>query len=440
MVDARPLSELFEEALRIQAGPAREAWMARACEGAEDSADELRRLLEANDAVPPDFLAVPFSPPALDLEAPAPDSVGPFRVEGEVGRGGMGVVYRATDTRLDRAVAIKALPSYFANNPWRMARFEQEARTLARLNHANIATLHGLEVHEGSAYLVLEFVHGETLEQRLKKGRLAVDEATRICAQIAAGTAAAHDAGVVHRDLKPANIKVTADGVVKVLDFGLAKMAAAEASESPDLDASGASAVSPVQTADGAVIGTPTYMSPEQARGRALDRRTDVWSFGIILYECLTGVSYFREPTSDDTLDAILKKPISFARLPPDTTPVVRHVLQRCLERDPGKRFRDLQDVRVALEGDSSAQDLADLARARPRWLGRGAAALVVLGLVIAFVAGLRTAPSPETSPRPVTHLFAPATLHRPDPFLAVAPDGRQVAYVGTDGFPVRWT
>jgi len=319
------------------------------------------------------------------------ERVGPYRVEGEVGRGGMGVVYRAVDERLGRAVAIKALPEEVATDAARLERFEREARAMASVNHPNVAGIYGVEEAGGSRYLAMEYVEGETLGDRLDRGQMGVDEALDVCVQIAAGVEAAHEAGVVHRDLKPANVKLTPDGQVKVLDFGLAKGDAGISSTGSGLSQAvtattplGAGRGSP--TAEGAVLGTAAYMSPEQARGRGVDKRTDVWAFGVILYECLTGVGPFVGETATDSIGAVLHKDVDLDRLPEGTPVMVRHVLERCLERDKGRRYRDIGDVRIELER----------AKEEPRGMGavmtggevRGRAGVVAwLGWAVAVVA-----------------------------------------------------
>jgi len=222
--------------------------------------------------------------------------IGSYKVEREIGRGGMGIVYLAHDIKLDRKVAIKALPEHMADDPERMARFEREAKSLAQLNHPNVAQIFGVEDHGGRKYLVLEYVEGETLAERLDSGPLSIDETLEVCAEIAAGVGAAHEAGVVHRDIKPANIKFDSDGKAKVLDFGLAK--AGEGHSSSSMGASDMATLSQA-TRPGAILGTAPYMSPEQARGRTLDKRTDIWSFGVVMYECLTGMSPFAGETND---------------------------------------------------------------------------------------------------------------------------------------------
>src|SRR5882672_1346487 len=266
-----------------------------------------------------------------------------YEIVGPLGAGAMGEVYRARDTRLDRDVAIKVLPTEFAQDHERLLRFEREAKSLASLNHPNIAQIHGVDQVGTTYFLVLELVEGETLEDRLKRGALRVDETLDICRQIAEGLEAAHEAGVIHRDLKPANIRITPQGAVKVLDFGVAKSmrAAAEASSSTD---------SVLSTEQGRLLGTPTYMAPEQARGKAIDRRVDIWAFGCVLYECLTGRRAFAGETLSDVLAAVLEKEPDWSRLPSSTPLRVRELLLQCLEKDARNRLRDMGDVRLALE------------------------------------------------------------------------------------------
>jgi len=286
-----------------------------------------------------------------------PTQIGPYAIERELGRGGMGVVYLARDGRLDRQVAIKALMDEGGGSGERIARFEREARTLAGLNHPNIAAIYGVERDaQGIAYLVLEYVDGETLVERLRRGAMEVEEAIEVCAQIAAGVEAAHDAGVVHRDLKPGNVKISAAGKVKVLDFGLAKSEPVKGRDAskPDLSAS-PTVTSPAQasgpvTQPGMVMGTAPYMSPEQARGKHVDRRTDIWAFGCVLHECLTARSLFAGETVTDTLAAILEREIDLSGLPARTPVRVRELLRHCLERDSRRRLKDMGDARLTLE------------------------------------------------------------------------------------------
>jgi len=277
-----------------------------------------------------------------------PESIGPYNITREIGRGGMGVVYHAHDSRLERDIAIKALPDHLAQDAGRLERFQREAKALAGLSHPNIAGIYGVEEQDGANYLVLEFVDGETLGDILDRGPLSVDDAVDFAIQIAAGLEAAHDAGVIHRDLKPANIKITTDAVAKVLDFGLARIEEASSSyASPDSPTVTTPQHSP--TIEGAILGTAAYMSPEQARGRKIDRRSDVWSFGVVLYEMLVGASPFAGETASDSIGAVLHKNLDLDRLPPNTPAYVRGILERCLERDKSLRYRDIGDVKIEL-------------------------------------------------------------------------------------------
>ncbi|MCP4570992.1 MAG: serine/threonine protein kinase [bacterium] len=278
-----------------------------------------------------------------------PERIGRYAIDAEIGRGGMGVVYRALDSRLGRVVAIKALHQQATVGTGTPDRFEREARALAALNHPNIAAIHGIERDAGRRFLVLEYVDGETLADRLATGSLAVTDALEICTQIAAGLEAAHEAGVVHRDLKPGNVKITSDGQVKVLDLGLARMDRFEQPTGPD-DETWATVSGIAVTTAGTLLGTVPYMSPEQARGETVDRRSDIWSFAVILYECLTGANPFAGPTRSDTIAAILTTELDLTVLPTDTPALAVHFLRRGLQRDPRSRLRDAGDVRLLLE------------------------------------------------------------------------------------------
>jgi predicted Ser/Thr protein kinase/dipeptidyl aminopeptidase/acylaminoacyl peptidase len=368
-----------------------------------------------------------------------PAQIGPYRVEREIGRGGMGVVFLARDPRLERDVAIKALPDHLAGDPERLARFEREARTLAQLSHPNVAGIFGVEEHEGARYLVLEYVDGETLADRLDRGALPTDEAIELGIEIARGLEAAHEAGVVHRDLKPANIKLTPDGRVKVLDFGLAKSSDVSRSssaltQSPTLTTPFADS----PTVAGAIMGTAPYMSPEQARGRSVDKRTDLWSLGVVLYECLTGAGPFVGETATDSIGAILHRDVDFTRLPRDAPEALRRVLRRCLERDKDRRLRDAADARLDLEEARSGP--RDRAPAAPRRRGRRVAAIAAALLVgaLGVVAGWAARGPSDPGPEPTTHVSVPVAL-APDAILPTAgmfdlsPDGRTIAYIGVD-------
>ncbi|MFN8547186.1 MAG: protein kinase [Candidatus Eisenbacteria bacterium] len=274
--------------------------------------------------------------------------LGPYEIVAPLGLGGMGEVYRARDTRLLREVAIKGLTSAFSGDPERLARFEREAQLLAALNHPNIGGIFGLEEKEGTPYLVLELIEGESLAARLAEGALPLREALRVGAETAAAIEAAHERGIVHRDLKPGNIMLTPSGSVKVLDFGLAKGGA-------PLEPSGDLAHSPTLTAMaatevGVILGTAAYMSPEQARGKPVDRRSDVWSFGCVLFECLTGEPLFQGETVSDLIARILEREPDWTRLPATTPPRVVEILRRCLRRDAESRVRDIRDVRLELQ------------------------------------------------------------------------------------------
>src|SRR5262245_967269 len=262
----------------------------------------------------------------------------------------MGEVYRARDARLGRDVALKILPDAFARDPDRLARFEREARALAALNHPNIAQIHGLEEAGGTRALVLEFVDGPTLADRLERGPLEMDDALAIARQLAMALEAAHDLGIVHRDLKPANVKVRADGTVKVLDFGLAKALDArwDAEMSPGADLP--TVTSPARTGIGVILGTAAYMSPEQARGRPVDRRADIWAFGCVLYEMLAGRRAFHGEDVSTTLAAVLKDSADMTVLSVDVPPSLRRLLRRCLEKDPKNRLSAIGDARLELD------------------------------------------------------------------------------------------
>jgi serine/threonine-protein kinase len=296
-------------------------------------------------------------------------------------------VYRATDPRLGRDVAIKALPPEFSRDPDRLTRFEREARLLASLSHTNIAGIHGIEEVDDARYLVLEFVPGETLAARLARGPLPLDEAIEIARQIAAGVEAAHESGVVHRDLKPGNVMLTPSGAVKVLDFGLAKSGVGElGSSNPNLSASPTMTYAATQA--GVILGTAAYMSPEQARGRAVDKRTDIWSFGCVLYECLAGRQAFEGETVSDLVARILQTEPDWNALPAAIPAHVRALLARCLQKDARVRLRDIGDARIALESPAEPEPRVTApsrSRVASRWM-LSAAGLAVAALVVATI------------------------------------------------------
>jgi serine/threonine protein kinase len=263
---------------------------------------------------------------------------GRYEIDRELGRGGMGVVYLGRDLGLDRPVAIKVLPDHLADDPERLARFEREAKLLATLNHPNIAGIYGIEESDGRHYLILEYVEGETLADRLERSALSVKESLRICHRIAAGVEAAHEKGVIHRDLKPGNVRITPDDEIKVLDFGLAKGAVKDESSSGKADSP--TLTLQQATGDGVILGTTSYLSPEQARGKAVNRRADIWAFGCILYECLAGEESFEGETTSDTIARILEREVDLSALPEKTPPRVRELIQRCLEKDEKNRVQ----------------------------------------------------------------------------------------------------
>lgn len=372
---------------------------------------------------------------------PTPTRIGPYTISNEIGRGGMGVVYLARDERLDRDVAVKALPHELAGDPDRMARLEREARVLAQLNHPNIAGIHGIEEQAGQKYLILEYVEGETLGERLDRGAIPVDEAMVMAIEIASGVEAAHEAGVVHRDLKPDNIKITTDGRIKVLDFGLARFddGLSSSAASPDAPTIAAPRHSP--TIPGAILGTAAYMSPEQARGRKIDKRTDIWSFGIILYEMLTGASPFAGDSTNDSIGALLHKEIDFSRLPSTTPQVVHRLLRLCLEREQRKRLRDIGDARLELEAASTNAGTSISQGA----IRRGIPATVAVPAIFAALAlgavgvwfALPTTPVRPTPLRKL-ELAIPGLDRRADNPAVISPDGTRIVYTKGGQFWLR--
>jgi eukaryotic-like serine/threonine-protein kinase len=279
--------------------------------------------------------------------------LGPYEIIALLGVGGMGEVYRARDTKLDRDIAIKVLPQVFAADPERIARFQREAKTLASLNHPHIAAIYGIEESGGTHALVMELIEGEDLSQRIARGPIPIEEVLSMAKQIAEALEAAHEQGIIHRDLKPANIEVTTDGNVKVLDFGLAKLSEPLGSGP---QAAGSLSLSPtitspaLMTGAGVLLGTAAYMSPEQAKGRPADKRSDVWAFGCVLYEMLTGEAPFARETVSDSIAAILEREPDFARLPSAKPAGLPRLLTRCLAKDRQQRLRDVGDARLEID------------------------------------------------------------------------------------------
>jgi serine/threonine protein kinase/Tol biopolymer transport system component len=425
----RAIERLFHEA-RERTPAARDAFLARACVHDPTLRHEVESLLAQPpagviDAPVGALVAGLASPPAPRL-APG-SSVGPYRIERLLGVGGMGEVYRARDTTLDRDVAIKILPRHFTADPERLARFEREARLLATLNHPHIAAIYGVVDAEGVRGLILEMVEGPTLADRLATGPLPLGEALRVAHQIAEALEAAHEKGVVHRDLKPANIKITPEGVVKVLDFGLAKAVGADAA-GPDVH--DLPAVTAAGTRHGVILGTAAYMSPEQARGRPVDKRADIWAFGCVLYEMLTGGNAFDAGTASEAMAKILEREPDWDALPAHAPAAIRRLVQRCLKKDPSDRLHDIADARLeiadALSGPEPLERLVHPPSKASRWpwivVATAAAAIVAAALLVSDVL---TRPSTSTGllEFPI-NLVDTAGLG-----VAVSPNGRQVAF-----------
>ena len=372
--------------------------------------------------------------------------LGPYDILGKLGEGGMGEVYRARDTRLNRDVAIKILPASFTADPDRVARFTREAQTLAALNHPHIAQIYGVEEGAGQRALVMELVEGDDLAERIARLRAAgtaarhasipIDEALPIARQIAEALEAAHDAGIIHRDLKPANVKLRADGTVKVLDFGLAKAIAQGVTSGPNRAADRDSLrdsptfTSPAMTQAGIILGTACYMAPEQAKGKAVDRRADIWAFGCVLFEMLTGRTLFDGGTVAETLAQVIEREPDLSALPASTPPAVRALLIRCLQRDPRKRLRDIGEARLTLEDPMVAAPSA------PTPQRAGSRVVLALLLVAAAAAGAGVTAWLTGGRATITALrrFSLATPNGARVFeVSIAPDGTALLMVADD-------
>jgi len=385
-------------------------------------------------------------------------TLGQYEILRPLGAGGMGEVYRARDSKLKRDVAIKLLPEDVAGDPERLARLQREAELLAALNHPNIAAIHNLEEHDGAHFLVLELIEGETLEARLGRGALPVDEALDLCGQIAEALEAAHDTGIIHRDLKPANVIVTAAGRAKVLDFGIAKALEPGTGRVPGAGGDRSETARPTAlTGTGMILGTAPYMSPEQVRGQPVDARTDIWAFGCILYECLSGKRAFERETVADTLAAIVERDPDWSALPAGIPRAVRRLLERCLQKDPRRRLRHMGDACIEIEEaiaepsgpTAGAGTDAGVSAKRRRLWALGFAASVVLVATTALGTWAWFRPS-QTDPRPTylsitlepgTYLWGGDPLeaslggNRPSrTAIAISPDGMTIVYAATDG------
>ena len=384
--------------------------------------------------------------------------LGHYEILALLGKGGMGEVWRARDTKLGREVAIKTLPEEFAKDADRLARFEREAKLLASLNHPNIAAIHGFEEDNGTHFLVLELVAGDTLADQLKRGAIPVEKSLKLALQIAEALEAAHEKGVIHRDLKPANVKVTPDGTVKVLDFGLAKAMdpvgdPTSVSQSPTL--------SMAATQAGIILGTAAYMSPEQARGKTVDKRADIWAFGAVVYEMLSGQRAFPGGDVSEILVAVLTAEVDLNRLPESTPERIRQVLRTCLQKDTSRRVRDIGDVRLAMEGAFESPlalpDAVSPGGSTRTWLAiSSAVAVAIAALVIGVLVGRAWFRNPDAVPaqgltrlslnvEPGQYLSSGfwleqrVGLQRPSRnSFVLSPDGLNLVYVASDGDTTR--
>jgi eukaryotic-like serine/threonine-protein kinase len=399
----RQIDELYHSAREQETG-ARAAFLAGACNGDEDLRREVESLLAQRSGDGPlERPVVEDGPPSGPLQVGA--QLGPYRIEGLLGVGGMGRVYKARDTRLGRSVAIKVASARFSE------RFQREARAISALNHPNICTLYDV----GPNYLVMELVEGATLADRIKQGPIPIEEALAVARQIADGLAAAHDQGLVHRDLKPANIKIKPDGTVKVLDFGLAKTS--HAAPQPEACAT------VTLTEAGTIVGTPAYMAPEQARGEEVDKRADIWGFGVVLYEMLTRRRLFQGENTTEILGSVIKEQPDWNRAPAQTRPVLR----RCLEKDPKRRLRDIGDAMAWLETEGGP-DSPVPAKARPIWWIAATTVLLAAAVLVYF---RKPPPEAQVVSRfsyllPEGQNFSRAGRH----VLAISPDGTKLTYV----------
>jgi serine/threonine protein kinase/Tol biopolymer transport system component len=374
-------------------------------------------------------------------------SLAHYSITSQLGKGGMGEVYQAKDTKLGRNVAIKVLPEEFAKNSDRIIRFQREAKLLASLNHPNIAAIYGLEESDGTHFLVLELVEGQTLAERIKSGLVPVEEALKLALQIAEALEAAHEKGVIHRDLKPANIKVTPDGKVKVLDFGLAK---AFAGEQADLNLSNSPTLSDMATQQGIILGTAAYMSPEQARGKEVDKRVDVWAFGVVLFEMLAGKQVFTGDTVSDTLASVLAREPEWQSLPQNIHPRIRLLLERCLKKEPTKRYRDIGDARIDIQevltepsGVFAQSSLITKSHNGLRLNLPWVVAVIIVTAVIIGVSVWILKPTPLPEPRQVIRFnyelpedqeFGDLT----ECAFTISPDGSQLVYATDKGLYLR--
>ena len=430
----RRVEELFHMTLEHPL-ETRQAFLDAACGGDADLRGQVELLL-AKDEEAASFLETPAMPDITAMQTSIGDLLGrqfgSYRITSQLGAGGMGEVYRAHDSKLERDVAIKTLPSEFAGDPERLARLQREARTLASLNHPHIGAIYGLEQSGGMDCLVLELVEGETL-----RGPLPVATALDRARQVAEALEAAHAKGIIHRDLKPANVKVTPEGTVKVVDFGLAK---AIWGPEQNRDLAQAAAMTSVSTLAGSIVGTPGYISPEQASGKEVDERTDVWAFGCLLYELLTGKRAFHSESNQDTLAAVLEREPDLKALPPKTSAPVRELLRQCFQKDAGRRLQKISDARRTIE---------EVQRGSKRWR---VAAVATAGLAMVAIGAALWLRGPARAPdRSLTRIPSPVpsaeltqkrlTFNSSESLVqraAISPDAKYLAYSDPTGIHVK--
>lgn len=449
------IERLFQSAAERTKGE-RAAYLESACDGDAELRREVESLL-AHGTIAEGWLGgealkemaeeVLDGASGLSLSG---QQLGPYQVLSAIGAGGMGEVYRARDTKLGRDVAIKVLPTAFANDPERLARFQREARLLAALNHPNIAAIYGLEESSGARALVMELVEGLTLADRIKNGPIPLDEALPIAKQVAEALEYAHERGVIHRDLKPANIKVKPDGTVKVLDFGLAK---ALTDDPAPGDMSNSPTLSMGATVAGVILGTAAYMSPEQAKAKPVDRRADIWAFGCVLYEVLTGTQLYIGETAAETLASVMNEAPVLKALPKNTPPAIANLLRRCLERNVRQRLQHIGEARIVIEGVLSGAGPTERVVTNRKSLLRNVRFLwgvsfvfLVAALALGTFFYSRRIPEDKGtisfffSPPDTWSLAQVAATGAPNP-LAVSPDGHQIAFVATsrDGRTLLW-
>jgi eukaryotic-like serine/threonine-protein kinase len=434
------ISELFQAALGREPGQ-RSAFLAEACAGDEALRSEVESLISSHGQAS-DFIESPVFEIAAPLFAEervrlsAGTSVGPYRIVSLIGAGGMGEVYRARDNRLARDVALKVIPRAFANDSDRLRRFEQEARAAGQLNHPNILAIYDIGAHEGAPFVVSELLEGETLRERIRGGAISQRKAIDCALQIANGLAAAHDKGIIHRDLKPENLFITKDGRVKILDFGLAKLTQPRFAAGTDLP------TAPLEpdTGSGVILGTVGYMSPEQVRGERVDHRSDLFSFGAILYEMLSGKRAFQGGSAVETMNAILKEePPEVSKTSQEVSPAIERIVQHCLEKNAEQRFQSARDVAFAIESLSgvssvSAQPVVTTGvRSRPLWLSALAILMLLAGVAVGIFVGKTIWKAPSLSFKQLS--FQNGTIWS----ARFAPDGQTIVYSAAwEGKPVE--